>query len=50
MHAADVKDKLAALGVEPVGTSVAEFSAFVRAEVPKWAKVVKESGEGRVAP
>jgi tripartite-type tricarboxylate transporter receptor subunit TctC len=44
VHAADVKDKLAALGVEPVGTSVAEFSAFVRAEVPKWAKVVKESG------
>jgi tripartite-type tricarboxylate transporter receptor subunit TctC len=44
VHAADVKDKLAALGVEPVGTSVTEFSAFVRAEVPKWAKVVKESG------
>jgi tripartite-type tricarboxylate transporter receptor subunit TctC len=44
VHAADVKDKLAALGVEPVGTSVEQFSAFVRAEVPKWAKVVKESG------
>ena len=44
MHAPDVKEKLAALGVEPVGSSVADFGQFVRAEVPKWAKVVKESG------
>ena len=39
-----VRDKLGALGVEPVGNSVEAFAAFVRAEVPKWAKVVKESG------
>ena len=32
------------LGVEPVGTTSAAFTAFVKAEVPKWAKVVKESG------
>jgi tripartite-type tricarboxylate transporter receptor subunit TctC len=40
----DVREKLQILGVEPVGTSAEEFSRFVRAEVPKWAKVVKESG------
>jgi tripartite-type tricarboxylate transporter receptor subunit TctC len=44
IQSADVKDKLGALGVEPVGNSPEAFSAFVRAEVPKWAKVVKESG------
>lgn len=40
----ELRDKLQALGVEPAGTSSESFSAFVRAEVPKWAKVVKESG------
>jgi len=40
----DMREKLHALGVEPVGTSSAAFAAFVKAEVPKWAKVVKESG------
>jgi tripartite-type tricarboxylate transporter receptor subunit TctC len=44
IHAPDVKEKLAALGVEPVGSSVADFTRFAHAEVPKWAKVVKESG------
>lgn len=44
IHAPDVRERLAALGVEPVGSSVEQFAAFVRAEVPKWAKVVKESG------
>ena len=40
----DVRQKLQALGIEPMGTSVESFSAFVKAEVPKWAVVVKESG------
>ncbi len=44
INAPDVKERLAALGVEPIGSSVEHFAAFVRAEVPKWAKVVKESG------
>jgi len=44
IHAPDVKEKLAALGVEPVGSSVDDFTRFAHAEVPKWAKVVKESG------
>jgi tripartite-type tricarboxylate transporter receptor subunit TctC len=44
IQAPDVRDRLGVLGVEPVGSSVEEFAAFVRAEVPKWAKVVEESG------
>src|SRR4051812_13862463 len=40
----EVRDKLAALGAEPVGNSQEEFSAMVKAEVVKWADVVKKSG------
>ena len=39
----DVKDKLAALGFEPVGNSPEEFAAQIRRELPKWAKVVREA-------
>jgi tripartite-type tricarboxylate transporter receptor subunit TctC len=37
----DVKDKLAALGFEPVGNSPDEFAAQIKRELPKWAQVVK---------
>ena len=37
----DIKDKLVKAGNEPVGSSPAEFAAFVRAEFEKWAKVIK---------
>ena len=40
----DVKEKLVLLGAEPVGNSSEEFSAMVKAEVVKWADVVKKSG------
>jgi tripartite-type tricarboxylate transporter receptor subunit TctC len=40
----DMKDRLAALGFEPVGGSPAEFGRYVSAEVQKWAKVVRETG------
>jgi tripartite-type tricarboxylate transporter receptor subunit TctC len=40
----DVREKLAALGAEPVGSTQAEFSAHVKREIDKWAKVVKTSG------
>ncbi|MET0733251.1 MAG: tripartite tricarboxylate transporter substrate binding protein, partial [Casimicrobiaceae bacterium] len=36
----DVKEKLTALGAEPVGNTPEEFSAMVKAEVVKWADVV----------
>src|SRR5688572_15267374 len=40
----DVKDRLATLGAEGVGSSPDEFRAFVKAEIVKWAKVVKAAG------
>ncbi|CAN7207683.1 tripartite tricarboxylate transporter substrate binding protein [Variovorax paradoxus] len=40
----DVREKLMALGAEPVGSTQAEFTAHVKREIDKWAKVVKTSG------
>jgi tripartite-type tricarboxylate transporter receptor subunit TctC len=40
----DVKDRLAALGVEPVGNSPEECDAFVRSEMAKWSKVIRAAG------
>jgi tripartite-type tricarboxylate transporter receptor subunit TctC len=41
---ADVKERLATMGAEGVGSSPEEFRAFVKAEISKWAKVVKAAG------
>ena len=40
----DVRERIAASGFEPLGTSSEEFGRFLRAEVDRWAKVVKVSG------
>lgn len=40
---ADVKEKLAQLGFDPIGNSPEEFSAWTKAEVAKWAKVIREA-------
>jgi tripartite-type tricarboxylate transporter receptor subunit TctC len=40
----DVRSRLAAQGADPVGTAPGEFDAFIKAEIAKWAKVVKASG------
>ena len=40
----DVRAKLADLGVEGIGNSPDEFAAVIKSEIPKWAKVIKESG------
>ncbi len=40
----DVREKLMALGAEPVGSTQAEFTAHVKREIDKWAKVVRTSG------
>jgi len=43
LAAADVKERLASMGFEGVGDTPAHFAAFVRAEIAKWAKVVKDA-------
>jgi len=40
----EVRERLAALGAEPVGSTPAEFGAFVRAEHARWGRVIREKG------
>ena len=40
----DVRDKLAAQGCEVMKGTPAQFAALVRDDLPKWAKIVRESG------
>jgi tripartite-type tricarboxylate transporter receptor subunit TctC len=39
-----VKERLAQLGAEPAKLTPEEFGRYVKGEVARWAKVVKESG------
>jgi tripartite-type tricarboxylate transporter receptor subunit TctC len=39
-----LKEELLALGIEPTFNSPAEFDALIRAELVKWAQLVKKSG------
>jgi len=41
---ADVQEQIRKIGAEPMPMSPAEFSAFIRSEIAKWAKVVAQSG------
>jgi tripartite-type tricarboxylate transporter receptor subunit TctC len=40
----EVRNRIIELGGEPVGNSPAEFDAFQKAEMARWARVIKESG------
>jgi tripartite-type tricarboxylate transporter receptor subunit TctC len=40
----DVRAKFADLGVEGIGNSTDEFAAVIKSEIPKWAKVIQDSG------
>jgi tripartite-type tricarboxylate transporter receptor subunit TctC len=44
LSAPDVSERLQQLGLEWHGNTSGEFAAFLREEVQKWAKAVKESG------
>ena len=39
-----VKAKLKEQGAEPVGNTPEEFGAFIKQQIAKWAKVLKEAG------
>ncbi len=40
----DVKERLAAIDFEPVGNTPEEFGAFIKKEVARWGKVVRDAG------
>ena len=40
----DMQSRLATVGFEPVGGSVAEAAGYLKTELTRWAKVVKETG------
>ena len=39
----DVTERIVSQGNEPVGSTPEEFDRFIREEIPKWAKVIKEA-------
>ena len=39
-----VQQKLAALGIDTVGDTPDEFTAYIGSEIPKWAAIIKASG------
>jgi tripartite-type tricarboxylate transporter receptor subunit TctC len=40
---ADVRERLAKLGFDPIGSTPDEFGAWIKVEVAKWAKVMREA-------
>ncbi len=40
----ETRDRLVAQGFEPVGSSPAEFAAYIKSEIAKWARVIKAAG------
>lgn len=39
-----VRERLSHEGLEPAGTTPQEFAAYIKAEVAKWARVVRSAG------
>jgi tripartite-type tricarboxylate transporter receptor subunit TctC len=44
LGAKDVQEKMAANGAEPTSSTPEEFLTQIKAELPKWAKIVRDSG------
>src|ERR1043166_153153 len=43
LQIAEVKERLAGLGFEPIPTTPEKFAAYIESEIPKWARVVKDA-------
>jgi tripartite-type tricarboxylate transporter receptor subunit TctC len=43
LGAAEVKERLVQEGSEPMGSSPAQFGAYIKSEIEKWSKVVREA-------
>ncbi len=44
LQIAEVKERLAVIDFEPVGNTPEEFGAFIKQQMAKWAKVLKDAG------
>ena len=44
INSPEVREKYLAMGAEPVGNTPAQFTTFIKNEIAKWTKVVKDSG------
>ncbi|MGH8740614.1 MAG: tripartite tricarboxylate transporter substrate binding protein, partial [Burkholderiales bacterium] len=44
IKSSDLTERMTQLGMEPVGSTPEQFDAMIRAEIDKWARVVKASG------
>jgi tripartite-type tricarboxylate transporter receptor subunit TctC len=44
LKAPDMREKFSGQGFEPAGTSPADFGAYIRSEIAKWGKVIREAG------
>lgn len=40
----DMKERLAALGFEPIANTPEQFAVYLKNEIPKWAKVIRQAG------
>jgi tripartite-type tricarboxylate transporter receptor subunit TctC len=47
VQAAEVRERYAALGVEPVSNTPAQFAAYIQSEIVKWGKAVRGTGLAR---
>jgi tripartite-type tricarboxylate transporter receptor subunit TctC len=44
MRAPDMRERLATMGIQPLASTPEEFGEFLKNEVARWGKVVRESG------
>ncbi len=44
MHAPEMKERLASIGTDPKTSTPEEFADYIRQEIAKWGKVIREAG------
>ena len=44
MAAPEIKERLAAMGTEPLSSTPEEFGAYIKREIAKWGDVVRKAG------
>ena len=44
LNAPDVKERLMSQGGEAAGTTPDQFAAYIKSEIARWARMVKETG------